>query len=255
LSSPSAHQWGCLYGIGVGPGDPDLISIKGLRCLQQVPVVAFPAGVSGNSGIAERIIESWLSPAQRRLALSFPYIQRQTLLEQAWRLAAQQVGEYLAQGQDVAFASEGDVSFYSTFTYLSESVQALYPHVTIKTIPGISAPMMAAAAMGLPLTVQRDRLAILPALYCVEDLTTVMEWADVVVLMKVASVYEQVWPILQKAQLLAHSYVIVEASRPQQQIYQNLQHHPTLKLPYFSLLIIYVKAAPFRGSTVGATQT
>ncbi|MGF1602603.1 MAG: precorrin-2 C(20)-methyltransferase [Thermosynechococcaceae cyanobacterium] len=249
---PSAPQWGCLYGVGVGPGDPDLISIKGLRCLQQAPIVAFPAGLQGMPGVAERIIEPWLQPTQQQLALSFPYVQDQLVLEQAWQQAAQQVGTYLEQGQDVAFASEGDVSFYSTFTYLSQNVQALYPQVKIETIPGISSPMTAAAAVGLPLTVQRDRLAILPALYCLDDLATALTWADVIVLMKAGSVYEQVWPILQQAQLLDHSYVVVEASTSQQQIYQNLQNYPTLKLPYFSLLIVYVKAALQRPTTHAA---
>ena len=71
----------------------------------------------------------------------------------------------------------------------------------------------------------------------------VMTWAEVVVLMKVGSVYRQVWSLLNQAQLLPHSYVVVQASASQQKIYQDLQHHPQLELPYFSLLIIYVKAA------------
>ncbi|MGB7415535.1 MAG: precorrin-2 C(20)-methyltransferase [Thermosynechococcaceae cyanobacterium] len=246
MSIPSAPPFGCLYGVGVGPGDPELISVKGLRALQQVPVVAFPAGVKGKTGVAERIIEPWLNSTQQKLPLTFPYVQDPSVLEAAWQQAAQEVGKYLVKGQDVAFASEGDVSFYSTFTYLSQNVQALYPDAKVETIPGISSPMTAAAAVGLPLTVQRDRLAILPALYCLDDLTTALTWADVIVLMKAGSVYEQVWPILQQAQLLDHSYVIVEASTPQQQIYQNLQNYPTLKLPYFSLLIVYVKNAPQR---------
>jgi precorrin-2/cobalt-factor-2 C20-methyltransferase len=236
-------KFGCLYGVGVGPGDPELISIRGLRCLQQAAVVAFPAGLKGHPGVAEQIIESWLDPAQHRLALSFPYVQEQSVLEQAWQQAAEQVGQYLRQGQDVTFACEGDVSFYSTFTYLSQAVQVLYPQAGVKTIPGICSPMAAAAAIGLPLTVQRDRLAILPALYGAENLTTVMAWAEVIVLMKVGSVYRQVWSLLEQAQLLAHSYVVVQASAAQQQIYQDLRNHPQLKLPYFSLLIVYVKTA------------
>ncbi len=242
-SAPSVSKFGCLYGVGVGPGDPELISIKGLRCLQQVPIVAFPAGLKGQPGVAERIIEPWLSSTQHRLSLSFPYVQEQSVLEQAWHLAAEKVGQHLGQGQDVTFACEGDVSFFSTFTYLSQAVQTLYPQVRVETIPGICSPMAAAAAIGLPLTMQRDRLAILPALYCPDDLMAVMTWAEVVVLMKVGSVYRQVWSLLNQAQLLPHSYVVVQASASQQRIYQDLQHHPQLELPYFSLLIIYVKAA------------
>lgn len=242
-SAPSISKFGCLYGVGVGPGDPELISVKGLRCLQQVPIVAFPAGIKGRSGVAESIIESWLSPNQHRLSLSFPYVQDQSVLEQAWHLAANKVGQHLRQGQDVTFACEGDVSFFSTFTYLSQAVQTLYPQARVETIPGICSPMAAAASIGLPLTMQRDRLAILPALYGPDDLRDVMSWADVVVLMKVGSVYRQVWSVLDQFQLLPHSYVVVQASAAQQQIYQDLQNHPQLELPYFSLLIIYVKAS------------
>ncbi|MEO0376691.1 MAG: precorrin-2 C(20)-methyltransferase [Cyanobacteria bacterium P01_A01_bin.17] len=223
------------------PGDPELISIKGLRCLQQAPVVAFPEGIKGASGIAEQIIESWIRPSQHRLPLSFPYVQEQSILERAWHRAAEQVGQFLKEGRDVTFACEGDVSFYSTFTYLSQAVRALYPQARVETIPGICSPMAAAAAVGLPLTVQRDRLAILPALYRLEDLTAVMAWAEVIVMMKVGSVYQEVWSLLDQAQLLTHSYVVVQASTTQQQIYQNLQNYPQLELPYFSLLIIHVR--------------
>lgn len=243
LSASVAPKCGCLYGVGVGPGDPELMSVKGLRRLQQTPIVAFPAGIKGNPGVAEQIIESWLSPAQHRLPLSFPYVQEPSMLEHAWHRAAEKVGQFLTGGQNVTFACEGDVSFYSTFTYLSQAVQARYPQVRIETIPGICSPMAAAAAVGIPLTVQRDRLAILPALYCPEDLTAVMGWAEVIVMMKVGSVYQQVWSLLDQAQLLAHSYVVVQASTPQQQIYRDLRNYPQLKLPYFSLLIVYAKAA------------
>lgn len=246
VTTPS---FGCLYGVGVGPGDPELISVKGLRYLQQAHIVAFPAGIKGQPGVAEQIITPWLNTTQMRLPLSFPYVQDLSVLQNAWKQAAHQVAQYLYQGQDVVFASEGDVSFYSTFTYLSQTLQALYPQARIETIPGICAPTAAAAAVGLPLTVQRDRLAILPALYALDTLTTALEWADVIVLMKVSSVYQKVWSALQQAGLLDHSYVVVQASTVQQQIYHNLKHYPDLELPYFSLLVIVTKAVA--GATDG----
>jgi precorrin-2/cobalt-factor-2 C20-methyltransferase len=240
-AEPLTHAspgWGRLFGVGVGPGDPDLISVKGLRCLQRTPIVAFPAGVQDRQGVAEQIIVPWLRPRQQTLALRFPYVQDPAVLQQAWHQAAQQVGAYLRQGQDVAFACEGDVNFYGTFTPLSQTVAALYPQVGIQTIPGISSPMAAAAALGIPLTVQRDRLVILPALYCVEELAQLLTWADVIVLLKVGSVYRQVWGVLQEHQLLDHSYVVVQASTPQQQIYRHLEQYPELELPYFSVMVI-----------------
>lgn len=228
---------GTLYGIGVGPGDPELITLKGLRLLKSVPVVAFPAGVPGKSGVAEQIVKSWLQPEQVPLALTFPYIQDAAVLEQAWQVAADQIWPHLQQA-DVAFVSEGDVSFYSTFTYLAQTLQQRHPEVLIQSIPGICSPLAAAATLGLPLTTRGDRLAILPALYTVAELEAVLKWADVVVLMKVSSVYQQVWSVLQQQNLLDCSYVVEWATWPQQVIYQGLRGSPSLKLPYFSLLVI-----------------
>ncbi len=237
LQTSQTASPGKLYGIGIGPGDPELITVKALNHLRASPVVAFPAGLNSQSGVAERIIEQWLSPEQQRLPLAFPYVQDSQTLDSAWKAAADAVWPYLQQG-DVVFASEGDISFYSTFTYLAQYVQWQHPEVVVEAIAGVSSPMAAAAAMGIPLTCQAQQLAILPALYTVHQLEAVLAWAEVVVLMKVGSVYAQVWQILEKHQLLPHSYVIENATRPNQVIYSNLQHHPALKLPYFSLMII-----------------
>ncbi|MGQ4646174.1 precorrin-2 C(20)-methyltransferase [Lyngbya aestuarii] len=233
-------QLGTLYGISVGPGDPELITLKGLRILRESPVVAFPAGIHGKPGFAQQVVEPWLEIEQVKLALDFPYVQDQVILTQAWLKGAQQVWQYLNLGQDVAFACEGDVSFYSTFTYLAQILQQLHPESVILRIPGVCSPMAAASALGGPLTMRAQRLAVIPALYNVEELKTVLAWADVVVLMKVSSVYEQVWEILNRAGLLENASVVARATLSEQVIYDDLRHLSTLKLPYFSLLIVNV---------------
>lgn len=233
-------QPGKFYGIGAGPGDPELIALKGVNLLKQVPVVAFPAGVGGRPGIAQQIVQQWLSPHQIQLALTFPYVQTVDILTQAWYNAAQEVWDYLSRGQDVAFVSEGDVSFYSTFTYLAQTLQQLHPEVVIQAIPGVCSPLAAVAALGVPLTIWDQRLVVLPALYNVSELETVLQWADVVVLLKVSSVYEKVWEVLKEHQLLKRSWVVERATLPDQKIYSDLSDRATLKLPYFSLLIVQV---------------
>ena len=240
LSDRNPSQ-GILFGIGVGPGDPELISVKGVRYLKDAPVVAFPAGLKGQPGIAQQIIEPWIHAEQILLPLEFPFVQDQRVLEQAWQAAAQQVWLHLDQGQDVAFVSEGDISFYSTFTYLSQTLKDLHPEVAVEAIPGICSPMAAAASLGIPLTVQDDRLAIIPALHRLEDLRQVLTWAEVVVLLKVSSVYPQVWQQLKQLNLLQYSSIVVRASSPQQVIYRDLRQYPALELPYFSLLIAVCK--------------
>ena len=233
-------QLGTLYGISVGPGDPELITLKGLRLLKEVPVVAFPAGVRGKPGIAQEIVEQWLGSHQVQLALTFPYVQDIAILTQAWQIAAQQVWHYLGLGQDVAFVCEGDVSFYSTFTYLVQVLKQLHPECVVQTVPGVCSPMAAASALGVPLTRLDQRLAVVPALYNVEELEKILDWADVVVLMKVSSVYEQIWEVLHQRQLLKQACVVERATLPEQVIYDDLRDRPRLKLPYFSLLIVRV---------------
>ena len=240
LIAPHQGAIGTLFGIGAGPGDPELLTLKGFRRLQQASVVAFPAGLHGKPGVAEQIIAGWVKPDQIRLPLEFPYVHDWDALTHAWEQAAQTVWSYLQQGQDVAFVSEGDVSFYSTFTYLAQTLQHLHPEAVVETIPGICSPLAAAAALGIPLTVQAQRLVVLPALYHVSELETALQSADVLVLMKVSSVYEQVWPVLQQHQLLSRSYVVERATLPQQVIYADLSDRPMLQLPYFSLLIVQV---------------
>jgi precorrin-2/cobalt-factor-2 C20-methyltransferase len=234
------HSLGRLYGISAGPGDPELITVKGLQRLQQVAVVAFPAGVQGKLGIAQQIVSGWLHSNQVQLPLPFPYVQDDAVLAQAWQTAADRVWQYLRQGQDVAFVSEGDVSFYSTFTYLVQTLLDSHPELEVETIPGVCSPMAAAAVLGIPLTIRAQRLLILPALYSIAELELALSHCDVLVLMKVSSVYQQVWTILQNHHLLHRSYVVVRATLPDQMIYADLRDRPLLELPYFSILIVQV---------------
>lgn len=231
---------GTLYGISVGPGDRELITIKGLRLLQQANVVAFPAGIGDKKGIAEEIVSSWLSSTQLQLPLNFPYTRDDRLLFAAWEAAAKFVWQYLDRGENVAFACLGDIGLYSTFTYLAQSLRQLHPSAKIEIVPGVSSPLAAAATLGIPLTVRQERLAILPALYKINELEQVLHWAEVVVLMKVSSVYQQVWHFLQERNLLDRAWVVERATFGDRTIYTDLRSHPHLKLSYFSLLILRI---------------
>ncbi|BAY52189.1 precorrin-2 methyltransferase [Thermostichus vulcanus NIES-2134] len=228
-----------LCGIGVGPGDPELITLKGWRRLQQATVIAFPAGLQGRRGIAEEIIAPYKQPQQIYLPLEFPYVLEPDILERAWQKAADQVYAYLTQGRDVVFVSEGDVSFYSTFSYLAAALQNLDSQIGIEVIPGVCSPLAAAASLGVPLTLGSDRLAIVPGMYHADDLARVWAWAEVVVFMKVRSVYGQVWHWLKEQNLLEQAAVVSWATTPKQQIYTPLTNYPELTLPYFSLLILW----------------
>lgn len=233
-------QIGTLYGVSVGTGDPELITVKGLKLLQNTTIIAFPAGINQQCGVAEKIITPWLRPQQKKIPLNFPYVQEQNVLEKAWEVAAETLWTYLTQGQDVVFACEGDISFYSTFTYLAQNLQKQHPEAKIERIPGVCSPMAACSALGIPLTVRKQRLVVLPALYTMSELEKALDWAEVVVLMKVSSVYESVWKILADRNLLKNAYIVEKASHIDEKIYRDLAQSPNLQLSYFSILIIQV---------------
>ncbi len=231
---------GTLTGVGVGPGDPELITVKAIRQLQQVPVVAFPSGRQGQPGWAERIVTPWLRSHQICLPLEFPYVFDPAQLSVAWRAASEKVWQHLAAGRDVTFASEGDISFYSTFSYLAQTLIQQHPDVQVQAIPGVCSPLAAAATRGQPLTLQHQKLAVLPSVYAVDELIAALAWADVVVLMKFSSVYRKVWQILAQHQLLQQSYIVQSATTADQIVYAGLSDLPELVLPYFSVLVTQV---------------
>jgi len=236
---------GRLYGVSVGTGDPELITVKGLRIIQRSQVVAFPSGLNNRSGIAQGIIQTWLQPQQQLLPLDFPYVRDEQQLQQAWKDAADRVWHFLERDLDVAFACLGDVSFYSTFTYLAQVLQQLVPEVAIETVPGVCSPMAIASELGIPLTVNQQKIAVLPALYVVSELETALDWAEVVVLLKVSSVYSQVWQILARRNLLASSAIVEKATFPDRKIYRDLRNYPQLDLSYFSVLLINRQAEEY----------
>jgi precorrin-2/cobalt-factor-2 C20-methyltransferase len=234
------EKLGILYGVSVGTGDPELMTVKGLKLLQNASIIAFPAGINDQIGVAERIIQPWLTAKQKKIPLNFPYVLDENLLENAWKTAAEMIWPYLEQGENVVFACEGDVSFYSTFTYLAETLKKQHPEAEIIRIPGVCSPMAAAASLGIPLTIRQQKLVVLPALYNVKELEKALDWAEVIVLMKVSSVYKTVWKMLQKRDLLKNAWIVEKATTTEEKIYRDLENYPDFKLSYFSILIIQV---------------
>lgn len=257
-STAGSPPTGTLYGVSAGPGDPDLITLRALKLIQSAAVIAFPAGRGDRPGVAQRIIEPWLTPRHTQLALKFPYTQDPAALTAAWEAAAAAVIWHLYH-QDVVFVSEGDVSFYSTFAYLSDYVRRRHPKVAVTAVPGVCSPLAAAGVLALPLAQGDQRLTVLPALYTVlqetgsgegaaagvSNLETALDTSDVVVLMKVSSVYSQVWRILQRRQLLAASAVVEWATSDRQTLYRGLSDRPNLALSYFSVMIIQVSPSQY----------
>ena len=189
-----SSEMGTLYGIGVGPGDPEWITVKGLRLLQAAPVVCFPAGKDGGAGYAHSIVAQYLDAGRQELVpLSFPMSRKAEVLRAAWEAAGATVAGFLEAGRDVAFLTEGDPLFYSTFIYLAEAARVRLSGCRVVTVPGVTSLAGCASAAGLPLA----------------DLDRVLDEFEVVVVMKAAAYLDRVLPALQQRGLL-QSAVLVE---------------------------------------------
>ena len=150
---------GRLIGVGVGPGDPELLTLKGLRTLREADEVFVPVANTGELGRAERVVRPHLDLGRvhrLRFALSDDARARN------WERAAAEVSEPLRRGKTCAFATIGDPNVYSTFTYLARTVKEYIPEVEIDTVPGITAMQDLASRGGTVLLEGDERLALLP---------------------------------------------------------------------------------------------
>jgi precorrin-2/cobalt-factor-2 C20-methyltransferase len=152
---------GRLIGVGVGPGDPELLTLKGLRALRDADEVFVPVGDTGEVGRAERVVRAHLEPTHPRRLL-FALSDDEGARARNWENAAREVSEALRVDRTCAFATIGDPNLYSTFTYLARAVREVLPDVEIATVPGITAMQDLASKSGTVLLEGDERLALLP---------------------------------------------------------------------------------------------
>ena len=231
-------NYGCLYGVGVGPGDPELVTLKAQRILAAVPIICTPhADTSGDSfalTIARRYIDT---DRQELLRFGFPTDDAEAA-SRVWETAAESLADRLKGGQDVAFITEGDPMLFSTFSYILESIRANHPDIAVEIIPGVSSVMAAAARASVPLVTHGQRLAILPAVYGIDDLREAIANYDTIVLMKVNRVLLDALANLESLGLAGKGIYVRRATTEREQVVQDLHQLTEEDLDYFSLLII-----------------
>lgn len=231
---------GRFYGLGVGPGDPELITIKAHRILAACPVVAVPKGRRKGDGFAWQVVRQYVDPARQEvLELDFPMTRDPARVETEVRRNALTVLRRLEAGLSVAAVTEGDPFFYSTFVHLYEQLRQVNPEVEVEVVPGVSSFLAAAARLGFPLGLRDDRLAVVAEVGDVEDARRVLEGFDTVVFLKVSAYFDTVWSALESLGRLADARLVTRVSVPgQERLVYDIRGLRGHDLDYFSLLLV-----------------
>jgi len=228
-----------IYAVGVGPGDPELLTRKAERVLRQAPVICAPVASAGDSSHALSIVEPFLDRTRQEVIVRvFPMRKDQEGLDQFWEEAAATVLERIRQGQDVAFITIGDPFLYSTFLYLYRIFRERHPEIPIEIVPGVSSINAASAAAGLPLGAASERIAVLPATFEEEKLRATLLEFDTVVLMKVNRVFDRVHALLTELGLEGSCAFVARAGTAEEKVVFDLASLVGKKLDYLSLLIV-----------------
>jgi len=246
---------GRLFVIGIGPGDPELLTLKAVRVLNKVPCIFVPKGKEEGTSLALSIIQKALSLEGKEIVEAyFPMLKTrgqgagvkgqgngahapENELETKWNETVEAVLNRLDSGIDAAFITIGDPGIYSTFFYLYDRLLERKPALSIEIVPGISSITAAAARAGLYLGLGNERIAILPANY-LDSLEETLEKFDTVVLMKVSKVFTTVRDILNRMNRAAQATYVVRAGMDDERVYKDIGQVKEEELNYFSLMIV-----------------
>jgi len=228
-----------IYAIGVGPGDPELLTRKAERILRSVPVICAPTAGPADSSYALSIIEPLLDLTRQEVIIQvFPMRKDQAGLDEFWQAAAAGVAERVRRGSDVAFITIGDPFIYSTFLYIYRIFREKYPDIPVEVVPGVSSINAAAVAAGIPLGQASERIAIIPAAFQEKDLLKVLSDFDTVVLMKVSRVFDGIYALLKESGLEKKCAFISRVGTPEEEVVFDLESLLGRKLDYLSMLIV-----------------
>lgn len=223
---------GQLCGIGVGPGDPELLTLKGLRLLQAAPVVAYPGPETGAS-FARGIVAQWLERDQREIAIRFP-MRPGPPPAAIYDEAAAQLAAVLDEGDDIAFLCQGDPLFYGSFAGIYTRLAPCYP---VSVIPGVTSLTACAAAAGWPLAQRDAAISVVPATLDEEALTRRLAESDAAAVIKIGRHFTKLRRVLERLGLLRAAIYIERATLLNQRI-APLSEIDAAEVPYFAMALI-----------------
>lgn len=247
-SKANTRRTGRLHVVGIGPGDPELMTCKAVRILEQCRVWAAPKAKEDGSSSALQIAAAMVGLADKTvLELCFPMkkirlgCEPDPAVAQGWQRAAQTVLDHLEQGQDVAFPTLGDPGLYSTAFYLLATLHELRPGLPVTIVPGITAMSACSAQVGSPLGLGDDVLTVVPAAFDDERLRSILLNSDAVVLMKMFRQLPRLISLLDELGLADKAVLVERCGLPDQHIYNDIREAQGRDLHYFSTMILRKK--------------
>jgi precorrin-2/cobalt-factor-2 C20-methyltransferase len=239
--TPATATGAALTLVGVGSGDPELLTVAAVRALAAAAVVAYPVARPGGEGMAATIAAPWIAPHQERLPLLFPMTAEADPRRAAWLEAADRLAAVVAAGRSVVLLCEGDVSLFATSSYVLLALRRFHPRCPVRLIPGITAVAAAAAAGAWPLALQQEGLLIRPTPEDAAALDALLDRAAadsvVVALLKLGHRWSWVRPLLERRGLLEESLFARRVGWPDQ-VVAPAAAVAVEEMPYFSLLLI-----------------
>lgn len=189
------------YGIGVGPGDPELLTLKGFKILNKADIIFAPKAKMKEDSLAREIVEKILNKKKEFIELEFPMIKNQEELKKRYKNSAEIIIQTINSGKHAAYLTIGDPLLYSTYIYLLEALKDTAPDLLIETIPGISAYSAVASKLSYSMAEKNERICICPAPEDLNDLKKAILDNDTIVIMKVAKKLPEIVNLLREMDL------------------------------------------------------
>ena len=224
---------GILYGVGVGPGDPELMTVKAWRLISTAHVIAYLCA-NGKDSTARDIASPFIVEATSEIAIDMPMRLEREPGEVAYDKGAAEIAAVLDAGKDVIMLCEGDPFFYGSFIYIFERLALKYKTIVV---PGVTSITAAAAAIGQPLAARNDMLKVLPATLPEDKLHFELATSQAVAIIKVGRHFGKVKLILAELGLLSKATAIENATRENQKITAVVDIEGDT-LPYFTTIIV-----------------
>ncbi len=229
---------GKFYGIGVGPGDPGLLTLRAADLLKTAAVICIPRSAADNESTALKAAGAFIGESAAIIEVPTPMTRDKDVLEAEWRRGAEKIAAHLAAGCNVAFITIGDAMLFSTYTYLLKHVRALLPAVEVESVPGVTSFAAAAAHLNLPLAEGPEKLAVVPAVDDPEALRPLLAAFDSIVLMKVAGKYDAIVALLAELGLRDKAVYVSRLGYPDQFVTRDLDSLVGKKRDYLSLILV-----------------